>query len=339
MWHRRGTWESSLKEVLAELDIYTFEDYKRLVPLWTQKDNRLNGGQEKIDALRQAITEYYFNFTRNRVNSGQYISIEPAKIPKGLCIDNYMCIFPQRTLIETESTCSLIDLSKTGSGGYDMPPDDFYRQYFRYQNLVEKNIAQLYPVRTPAEMNDGNTAIVESSSIVRLKNVAEVSQTGQFAKVAQQADIFYLSFPWLYGADTDTFLDICNNYPAEFENLAITIEKLASASNEGTDFQEVVLKELKDALSNIQVAFDKKRHALKSKGITTTLGIALTCIPFAIPHFFENFNPTILTSIIGSASLVGSKGLLDDFLELKHESIENPFWVIWEWARQTPKPQ
>lgn len=336
MWDGKCLSEPSMKEVLAELDIYTFEDYKRLVAHWMQ--NRLNGGQEKIDALRQAITNYYYNFTHS-LKSGQYISIEPAKVPKGLCMDNYMCIFPQRTLIETESPCSLVDLSQAGTGSYDMPPDDFYRQYFRYQNLVEKNIAHLYPVHTPKEMNDGKTAIVDSSSIVRLKNVAEVFQDGQFEKVAQQADIFYLAFPWLYGADTGVFLDICNNYPAEFENLSITIGKLALASNEGADFQEVVLKELKDALSNIQIAFDKKRYILKSKGIATTLGIALTCVPFAIPHFFENFNPTILSTIIGSASLVGSKELLSEFLSLKHNSVENPFWVIWEWARQTPRPQ
>lgn len=336
MWKGKGVWESSLEEVLRELDIFSLEDYERLVPQWTAVENRTHGGQEKIDALRLAVTEYYYNFTRNRLLSGQFISVIPAEIRPGLNIENYMCLFPKRTMVETTSLCSFVDLSMQNGGNYDMPPDDFYRQYFRYKRLIDVDIAHLYPVNDQFDSNDGAKAIVDSSNIIRLKNVAHVSQKGQFSKVIQRANIFYLAFPWLYNADTETYLDICSCYPAEFENLANTIEKLALASNDGSDFQDAALKDLKDALTNIQVAFDKKRLSLKSKGIPAVLGIALTCIPYALSNFFTNFNPDLFRTIIGGASLFSSTTLLNSFYNLKYESIENPFWVIWEWRRRTP---
>ena len=97
------------------------------------------------------------------------------------------------------------------------------------------------------------------------------------------------------------------------------------------------MRELKDALTNIQISFEKKKAVLKSKGVTTIVGIALTCVPFAVSNYFDNFDPLLLQTILGSASLLGSKDILNDFFSLKKEGNLNPYWVIWKWKQTTSK--
>ena len=106
--------------------------------------------------------------------------------------------------------------------------------------------------------------------------------------------------------------------------------------NTGNDLQDDIIKDLKEALVNIQIAFDKKRNSLKVRGVTTSLGVALTCVPFAIPEVFSSLNPDIFKTVIGSASILGSKGMLSSYLDLQNENRENPFWVLWKW-KQTVK--
>lgn len=330
----------TIRQVLNELNIHSFLEYMDSIKKWESFENRVfGGGQDKIDALRTAVVDYYYDFTRSQQLEGQYISINPADSTSILLdgtLENYMCIFPKRTLIETSSLCSYIDVTPHNGESYDMPPNDFFRNFFRYERLLDRKIAHLYPVKNDIEANNGVTAITDSSMIIRLKNVAEISREGAFSTIVQRSDIFYLAFPWLYNANTDIFLEICDKYPAEFENLAITIEKISMASNNAeTNLHDSVIQDLKEALVNIQIAFDKKRSNLKARGITTTLGIALTCVPFVLPEFFSNFNPEIFKTVIGSASILGSKSLLSSFFELRNENKENPFWVLWKWKQST----
>lgn len=144
-----------------------------------------------------------------------------------------------------------------------------------------------------------------------------------------------MAFPWLYNARTDDFIEICDKYPSEFDCLANAIEKIAQASNGQTNLQSDVLKELKDALVNIQISYEKKKAALKVKGITTVVGIALTCVPFTVTNYFNNFDPSLLQTILGSASILGSKDILNDFFSLKRGGNFNPYWVIWKWKQAT----
>ena len=244
-----------------------------------------------------------------------------------------MCIFPNRTLIETETLLTQKYSYSKSRYTYDLPPNDYFKKFFRYKDLIKRNIVQLYPVKGANDYEIVKTfdEVLDYSPVAPLENVAYISQGKNLSRVAQRADYFYAVFPWLYNANTDVYLEICDKYPAEFQHLAITIEKISSASNSGEDFNINVLKDLRDALINIQIAFDKKRNSLKSKGITTILGYILTYIPYAIPKFFSNFDPTVLSGIIGGTTIIQSKSILSGFLDQKNVGIENPFWVVWKW--------
>lgn len=323
-----------LQIALEEMGIFSYNDYKEKIEIWEDFDNRVfQGGQEKIDALRNLVVNYYNGYQYSQL-SGQYISVNPQSCHSDL-IANYMCLFPKRALIETSALLSYIDMTPHNGESYDLPPNDFMKQYFRFEDLIQHNIAFLYPINTREETHKLDGTIFDSTSIIPLKNVANVSQNGNLSRILQRPDMFYMAFSWLYNARTDDFIEICDKYPSEFDCLANAIEKIAQASNGQTNLQSDVLKELKDALVNIQISYEKKKAALKVKGITTVVGIALTCVPFTVTNYFNNFDPSLLQTILGSASILGSKDILNDFFSLKRGGNFNPYWVIWKWKQAT----
>lgn len=336
------------KSILMELGINSLEDYQSCVKEWTnnpltfrkKKFSRTTyfvsrTGQIKIDSLRQIVVDDFMDF-KEKPLIGQYISIDTHQ-HQNIQLDNYMCIFPKHTLIETETLVSY-DSGKF-SVGYDAAPDDYFLQFFKYEKLIKGNVVQLYPIRTGISTGAHETfdEVMEYSPVAPLdsKKIAHVSHGRDFSRIAHQANYFYLAFPWLYNANTDTYLDICSSYPAEFENLAITIEKISCACNLGEDFNTNVLKDLREALVNIQIAFERKQAILKAKGKTAVVGLILTYIPFVIPSFFNNFDPKLFSGIIGATSIISNRNLLNEFVELKNIGIDNPFWVIWKWRSKS----
>lgn len=326
--------KSFLRMALEEMEIYSYRDYEAKIELWEDFDTRVfKGGQEKIDALRNLVVNYYDSYQHNQL-TGQYISVNPRQCNNEL-ISKYMCLFPKRSLIETSSLLSYLDMTPHNGESFDMPPNDFMKQYFQFNKLIENNIAFLYPISTHEETDKLDGMIFDSNSIIPIKNIADVSQQGNIQKIVQQPNMFYMAFPWLYNARTDDFIEICDKYPTEFDYLANAIEKIAQGSNGKTELQTSVLTDLKDAIINIQISFEKKKSILKTKGISTIVGIALTCVPFAISNYFENFDTSFLQTILGSASIIGSKNILEDFFALKKEGNTNPYWVIWKWKQAT----
>ncbi len=326
--------KSDLQLVLEEMNIYSYDDYVKKMRLWESFDYRVfEGGQEKIDALRNAVVAYYERYQNKQIN-GQYISVNPEKVRDDQ-IANYMCLFPKRSLIETNALYTYFDMRPHDCEEYDMPPNDFMKQYYRFQKIIDADIAHLYPIRKDAEVSDLNGTIIDSSVIIPIKNIADVSQTGTIERIVEDSEKFYIAFPWLYHARLDDYLEICEKHPAEFECLARTIEKIATASNEGNDLQNSVFEDLKDALVNIQGSFDRRKAELKTKGIFAAAGIALTCVPYAIKNYWGNFDPKLFSTIIGGSSLLGSKDILEKFFSLKNEGISNPYWVIWRWQNKT----
>ena len=105
-----------------------------------------------------------------------------------------MCLFPKRALIETSALLSYIDMTPHNGESYDLPPNDFMKQYFRFEDLIQHNIAFLYPINTREETHKLDGTIFDSTSIIPLKNVANVSQNGNLSRILQRPDMFYMAF-------------------------------------------------------------------------------------------------------------------------------------------------
>lgn len=319
---------------LQKLGIHSYSDYQQKIAIWEEFDTRVwHGGQEKIDALRQIVVDYYQSY-QDIQPIGQFISICPDTFPDNN-ISNYMCLFPKRSLIETSVLLSYLDMTPHNGEGYDMPPNDFYKQFFRFQNIVSHGIAYLYPIK---EIEEDRSSIFSSSSIIPMKNVAEVKPGNNWTKAAYDHHRMFIALPWLYNASSDDFLEISEKYPLEFEHFSHAVEDIALANNNSeTDLQEQIYIDLRDAIDNIQIACEKEKAKLKVHGITTFVGIALTCLPFVRPQLFANIDPSIYQTVIGGISICDGSKLLEKFVSLKKEGIENPYWVIWKWKKETMK--
>lgn len=330
-----------LQNTLNELGIKSYSDYVKNVEIWDEFDTRVfHGGQEKLSLLRDAAKLYYDNYQKQQ-REGQFIIVDPADFSDNQ-ISNYMCLFPKRSLIETEPFLTYFDSTPFDCEMYYMAPNDFYNQYFRFRELINRNVAYLYPVyQFGSEYDNGKqegiAAIYDYHEVRPINNAVKVSQKGNFNRIVQSDEMFYLAFPWLYNARTEDYCEICDRYPAEFDALALAVEKIALSNDGQQDFKSNVLFDMKEALTNIRISYEKRQAELLAKGIAAVVGITLTCIPLLTKELFCNFDPTILSTIIGSATLVDSKALLNDFLSIKTESHLNPYWVLWEWKHKSEK--
>lgn len=326
-----------IEESLKEMEIYSYEDYLAAVSNWEAFDVRVfYGGQQKINELRNIVAEYYKGYSSFPYN-GQYISID-AKTSEEKLIENYLCMFPKRSLIETGTLMTFSDTTPFEGEEYDMPPNDFFHYYYKFKELLHKDVAYLYPVDTSEEESHGMESVEETGIIHRLKNVVGVRREGNIYEIINHKNECFAAFPWLYNARVGDFLDICDKYPSEFEMLSKTMEKLSLSMNGNGDFRVEALKEMEAALENLQIAFEKKKVELKRKGIITAVGLVLTILPQAIPLFTDNTLPEIVSKsqkVLGSTTLKDSKKMLEDYFSIKTEGKADPYWVLWKWKQET----
>ena len=328
--------DRELRELFEKYNIHSFNDYSKKMEIWQDFDNRLHrGGQKKIDAFRDAVATYYNGFQAQA--SGQFISVNPQTCNDEQ-ISNYMCLFPKRSLIETEGLSTYWDTTPFECEESNLPPNDFIEQYFRFQKVLQQDIAYLYPLRE-VDKSSWCESVSTTDSFTPIRNVAKVSQQGNITTLVQDEQKFYIAFPWLQNARVDDYIEICQKHPAEFDNLANTIERIALSSNGSGNLNDNVLIDLKEALTNIRIALDKRRASLKSKGGVAVVCTCLTIIPFRLSGFFQNFDPKLLSTIIGTSSLVGSSSILNEFFSSKADDLSNPYWVIWKWQEKTERSQ
>lgn len=313
-----------LENSLKNLGIYSLEDYQNYIMYW-----RTTNGQKNTNRIRDIVTQYYYQMVKEtRKIEGQFISINSKEVFFDESLDNYMCFFPKRTLVETDTLMTFQhEITKET---YNKPPDHFFEMYFGLEKLMNRGIVHLYPVnsqKNPKSYHDSN-------QIVRKANVAEIYVPNDIKTVQHKKDMFYMAFPWLYSARTDDFIEICDKNPAAFNYFANSISKIAKACTGVTsDLNDDVFTDVKDALIEIENEFEKRKEYLKRKGITTMVGMVLTFVPFIVNKFFDNFNPELFSSFLGGTTIYGSSELLSEFWN--NDFTDNPYWVVWKWKHET----
>lgn len=314
-----------LERSLADLNIYSIEDYQNYVSRW-----RTGPGQENTNQVREIVKSYYYKMIRETTHQeGQFISINSKEVLFDESLDNYMCFFPKRTLIETDTLMTFHHDLFTDEI-YNKPPDNFFEMYFELESLISRGIVHLYPVNT----QHNPSAYQDSNQIVRRANVAQVYTENNFKCVQHKKDMFYFAFPWLYQARTEDYIEICDKNPAAFDYFANSISKVARAcTGLDTNLNDEVFREIRDALLEIEHEFEKRKAYLKRKGVTTAVGLALTFVPFAVSKFFDNFNPDLFSGFLGGATIRDGYELISEFWN--NDFTDNPYWVIWKWKRES----
>ena len=312
-----------LENSLKDLGIYNLSDYEKHVLYWHTLE-----GQEQINQVRDIVIKYYYQMVKETSQkNGQFISINSQKVLIDESLNKYMCFFPQRTLIETDTLMTFHDYSTDKI--FNKPPDQFFKMYFKLETLITHGIVHLYPVN----FQNHSASYQDSNQIVRRANVAEVYVPNDIKTIQHKKDMFYIGFPWLYQARTEDFIEICDKNPAAFEYFANSINKIASACTGADNLNDDVFTDIKDALIEIESEFEKRREYLKRKGKTTVVGLVLTFIPYIVNGFFDNFNPELYSAFLGGSTLHNGLELLSEFWN--NDFTNNPYSVVWDWKQKT----
>jgi Pyruvate/2-oxoacid:ferredoxin oxidoreductase gamma subunit len=133
---------------------------------------------------------------------------------------------------------------------------------------------------------------------------------------------------WLHGARMNDYVDIVMNNPDEFNAFLHCIDQLLDPLEDINQLKKY-LQELDYHILKINNLNKKKEKELRSNGIETVIGVALTFGLLAIPNELENMK-NILSTIISGNTLYEGINCIKDFVNKSNQFKENDFWVLWK---------
>lgn len=243
----------------------------------------------------------------------------------------YMCMFPSSLIL----TDSFMMSSSDGAASYTYNiKTSFFRELIDNSQYIEKDIFTLLPKSFDFNMAYG--AGVQSSTLgghySPHDNVSYIGNNGVFVENEHISELF-ITFPWLYGAKTDDYLNIISKYSTHYENYRLLIYKLLKSYKNGEANIKDLCYDIKQAHINMSIQFDLAKSVLCAKGLQTIVGLAFTFIPLCL-----DISPELklsLQTILGITSLKDTSSLIIGAKqELKKCGITEPCYISWQWEKK-----
>lgn len=286
----------------------------------------------------ELITEALYTSYKKQMND-KYIYVRGY--PYGLTesISKYLCVFSQRAYI---SAGSLHCRSESKSLLLDADTDEVKRLlgiYYLYREIIKNNIAIYVPYSM--SIKGINIRRVESENgyttfpFFDLPQTVKLYNSNYDSFLHKSVSKLYVGLPWLFNARVEDYIEIINKYETQFSNYNKKVREISLATNDIEEFNSLLVKEFQEAVIDIRIALEKKKTALKVKGITTILGICMTTIPYICPQISQYVDPKILSALLGGNSIKDLLSCTNDINEIANLCKENPFWPLWEWQRRS----
>jgi len=269
----------------------------------------------RLEKSLLTIQGEYFCF-----NSGGSLDLSHTNM-----ISKYSCIFPKRTIIQS-SRCEVLDFANKQN--ISDSHFEFLLKYIAYKPLITSGIAYFAPM-TLSEKNQ------ESDPLYNRENVAHLLKLGQMENEEEILSCLHIALPWLYEVSINDYLDIVKEYPLEFENYNLYLQKIAMATHGKIELTQQLAKEIMEISLNIEIALQKKKSELKTRGVVSFIGVCLTCIPVFVPEISQYFNPEILSTLLGTGTIKELIGTAVDINAVRSVYKDNPFWIISKWKSST----
>lgn len=285
------------------------------------------------------ITDFY-NLTRDHYNSYSALMNEEGGSRACFVSDNmsletrkYMCIFPSSIILSDSISTGTTE--GVASTNYAIPKS-FIRDLLTGRDLIENDVFTLLPKSFQLHMSYGAGLQVTALGGVYGPGMEAdyLGKNGVFVE-NKSVDRLLVRFPWLYGANTDDYLNIIEKYAAEYRNYRISMyDFLISCKNGSADFEEKYTN-LENAHADMQGQLEKAKSHLKAKGIQAVVGLAFTFIPLLLDIPAEV--KASLQAVLGMTSLKDAQAVLfEERLKLKEIGREDPFYITWQWEKKSP---
>ena len=257
---------------------------------------------------------------------GQYFQINGMNYTNKYQLSKFSCFFPGRTIV------SAGDIKKT-EGCYCIQTSALLN--FFYSDIISENDMGLY---TPNSIN-GNTLksiIRRSGDKYRIADLDTVQQGNNWtSKNSPIMDMIYVGLPWLYNARIEDYIELTNKYESEFESYNGYIRDLAKTATNEIELTQDLVNRINDLKIDMSIKLEMKKEELLKKGIRTFVGVCLTGIPYLIGIKYKEFDPGLLSALIGGMSAFECANVVSDGLARNNLPKDNPLWVIWKWAQKT----
>ncbi len=290
-----------------------------------------------IVELYNLVREYFQGFASNDSRPLHFVS--PQLDTNTL---KYMCIFPS-SLILTEP---FFTTSYYAGAATDYKINRSYLEMvMKYSEYIKQDIISLLPRSFDLAMSYSagwSVTTLSGNDTFRTQEYWDRDPTALLdvngiALTKERIEELFFQFPFLYGARAEDYLNITTKYGDQYCKYRILIQKFVEALDRGEKTIRDLYLDMQDAHVQMQIHLETERENLFKKGICTVLGLAITCIPFAvdIPDELRVF----IQSLLGTASL---KELSSSIFETEKNIRvlhQNPYFVTWRWKRKSPQDQ
>jgi len=325
------------EDILRELNIYCDRDFNKKYIKFG-----INNMLPVIEDLYNIIHQHQKSISE-KFDFRKYIGVD---FGDSYCSNNiiskYTCMLPQSTLLlgtipeaeEEEEDGEVLERSYSFNN-YEYTENEmdeiirnmqrFINEFFSYKDVLTTGITEILPFFSESEGRCYDPKLYDKLHIITTIEKEE--------NIADKPFGIYASFPWLYDARTTDYIELCLKYPTEFNFLAHTIQNLIkNVDNNESNTNTQIANDITDALINIRINYEKKQAELKTKGIRTIIGLAMTFLP--IINNFKVINPEVFSGLCGGYSLFEASSLFDEYTKIKNTCRENPFWLIWKWQKK-----
>lgn len=320
-------------EIFSILEDVKIRQYNDLASL-SLTNGKLLAAQKYpwIQGLADIIKSLYYA-TENYISyiDGQVFLVDEIEFQNHQNILKYSCIFPNR-MIMSSGEFHYLDKKQ-----YALIDIDFFRKLFWSKDLLLNEIVHISPFYLCTDLVDGegdiNHALIENLSLPdkNRRKIAQLDKTGiGDVEHIPFVDKIFVKLPWLTNVDVPDYLDIINSNKTEFLFYNQYLSNLADISENTMAYLDKFAKDFNDANINIQIALEKKRAELKTRGIVAFLSICLTAIPFFFPAS-SPIDAKTLSAFLGGGTLKQFIDLVPIQSEKNAIGKDNPFWVLWKW--------
>ena len=335
----------SILEVLREQKITKEEDL-----LKASGNNKILTGNGETSPWMETV----FSLVKdNLVNSTRELQFDGKKYitfgKDSADIIKYCCMFPQTTI----NLSGHFVLQSTAKDYYDLPIE-YLKALLRHKELIRLGVYQLLPESVSVSDADnfsdwdafdagkvftlsgqydllyGRTTHNET----RVESIDVIDSNGTYL-ANEMVEKLYFSFPWLYGASVEDYIDIVEKNRMLYNHYCNTILRFTEGIYTG-DFRELK-REVDEASISIKIEMEKAKDQLFRKGVLAVVSMGFAFIPLMAS--LSNEQKLLLSSFLGATSLKEVISIFsEDLMNIKTIGIDSPFWLTYAWERKV-KPE
>lgn len=321
---------SEIEYVLKNSKITTIEDIEKL----KTTDTRFIDSHHYPWVMELGkLVSLQFDYIEDLINTkdGQFIMIDNISTADIDDISKYICLFPERAILSTDS---LIYLDDNNPSYVDT---NFLKKLLWMKPLLDQGLLHISTYSRMSSAVDPGCLYEDVNMLLRNKKIPVVGKIHNKSINTKLLNRINVSMPWLAGASIYDFIELVKRNPNQYLRYNNYIAKIMRSSNDLSLVTEQFIDDFESSTSEILISMQKKQSELRRKGITTIISFFLTLLPYVISEYIDVLDPKICSTFLGGSTVKDILHFSSDVSNLRDIGIDNYFWLLWKWQKASKK--